>query len=266
MFWGFVLRLLVGAFLAPIVFSFMVVPLLGLLSLTVRKDASKLSPIGYPIFALLFLAQFYFWGMWAAYCAALAVFRAPDVTHAWLYYIVAFLFVTAPVGYLTSKELASAGSVREVRGIQGGATLYSGFAIVAFVAFSVWPGLMVFPYGWFIGLTVPTEGRAARALEEQYFRTLDGWVTRGGPIEEVQGTVVWTCGKLVMLDATPSEKVRLSTSEREEFHFRVDVCMQMTVNRVHPQPVLQKKEMVTMICDTSGRPLFTRLCKQSGLR
>lgn len=268
MFWGFVLRLLVGAFLAPIVLGFVLMPFLGLLALTVRRGNSKLSPLGYPVLALGALAQFYFWGMWAAYCAFLALVRAshPDVTHAWLYYVVAFLFVTTPVGYLMSKELASAGSYREVRGIQSGSVLYSGFAIVAFVAFSVWPGLVAVPYGWFVGFTVPTEGRVANALEEKYFRTLDAWVASGAPIDEVQRAVVQTCGKLVMLNATPSERIRLSTTNREEFHFRVDVCLQMTVNRAYPQPAFEKKEMVAMICDRSGVGLFPRLCKRSGLR
>lgn len=42
-------------------------------------------------------------------------------------------------------------------------------AIVAFVVFSVWPGLMVIPYGWFVGLAAPTEGGAAAEAPPREF-------------------------------------------------------------------------------------------------
>jgi hypothetical protein len=265
MFWGFFFRLLVGSVLAPIAFAFMLMPFIGLMAVTVRGGKPKLSPFAYPVFALALLAQLYFWGMWAAYCAALAIVRAshPDVAHTWLYYVVTFLFVAAPIGYLASKEQPSAALAQEGRGIQRGSTLYSTFAILAFLAFVFWPALMTKPYGWFIGFTVPMEGRAARALEDKYFQTLDSWVERRGPIEDIQSTVAATCGKLVMLDATPSERVRLSTTDREEFHFRVDVCTKMTVNRVHPQPEFENRELVSQICKNAA---FRTLCGRSGLR
>lgn len=268
MFWSFVLRLTVGSCIALIVFGFMLMPLLGLAALTMRRGDSKLSPLGYPVLALSVASQFYFWGMWAAYCASLAVFRAshPDVTHAWLYYVVAFLFGQTPLSYLASKELVSAGSRREVERIKNGLVLYSSFAIAAFLVFSLRPGLMAVPYGWFVGFAVPMEGRAARALEEKYLATLDTWVTRGGRVEDVQGTVVKACGKLVMLNATPGERVRLATIDREDLRFRVAVCTKMTVNRVHPQPEFQKREMVSMVCDPGGLALFLKLCARSGLR
>jgi hypothetical protein len=69
-----------------------------------------------------------------------------------------------------------------------------------------------------------------------------------------------------MLTVSASEKVALSTTQREEFHFRVDVCTKMTVNRVHPQPEFKKKEIVKMLCDESKVILFKKLCSGSGLR
>lgn len=39
---------------------------------------------------------------------------------------------------------------------------------------------------------------ATEQLEEKYFQALDGWVKKGGPINELQDTVVKTCGKLVV--------------------------------------------------------------------
>lgn len=100
----------------------------------------------------------------------------------------------------------------------------------------------------------------AEKLEKRYFDRLDSWVSRGGPKEEAQTQVVETCGKLVMLDATAWQKITFTTTEREEFHFRVDVCLKVAANRVYPQPPLQKPEMVKMICN-SPIVLFRKLCK-----
>jgi hypothetical protein len=71
--------------------------------------------------------------------------------------------------------------------------------------------------------------------------------------------VVETCGKLVMLTTDTLEKIALATTQREEFHFRVDVCTKMTVNRVYPQPEFEKKEIIVMICDESKVMLFRKL-------
>lgn len=103
-------------------------------------------------------------------------------------------------------------------------------------------------------------------LEAQYFGTLDSWVDRGGPVNEVQNTVVETCGKLVMLTVGANERLVLATTQRVEFDLRVDVCTKMTVNRVHPQSEFQKIEIVKTICDESRVALFKKMCHQSGLR
>jgi hypothetical protein len=110
------------------------------------------------------------------------------------------------------------------------------------------------------------EKSATEQREEKYFQTLDGWVKRGGPVNEIQDTVVKTCGKLVMLTASHTEKASLSTIKKDEFHHRVDVCTKMTVNRVHPQPEFEKKEIIRMICDESKVNLFKKLCKRYGFR
>jgi hypothetical protein len=110
------------------------------------------------------------------------------------------------------------------------------------------------------------EKSATEQLEERYFRTLDGWVKRGGPVNEIQDTIVKTCGKLVMVTASHAEKASLSTTKRDEFHHRVDVCTKMTVNRVYAQPEFEKKEIIMMICDESKVSLFKELCKRYGFR
>lgn len=103
-------------------------------------------------------------------------------------------------------------------------------------------------------------------LEKKYFSTLDSWVNSGGKINEVQDIVVKTCGKLVMLTANAPEKVSLATTERDEFHFRVDVCTKMTINRVHPQPEFKNKETIKIICEDNEVVLFKKLCLKSGFK
>lgn len=117
------------------------------------------------------------------------------------------------------------------------------------------------------GLPAEVEGQdPSKRLEERYLKTLDDWVAHGGRFEDVQNTVVWSCGKLVMLTASAREQVGFMASQREEFDLRVDVCTKLTVNRVYQQPEFQKPEIVQLICDQSGVALYTTLCKRSGLR
>lgn len=106
---------------------------------------------------------------------------------------------------------------------------------------------------------------AAAALEHKYLATLSSWVARGGPIAEVQDTIVGTCGKLIMVTASAAERTALTTTDRSEFDMRVDVCTKMTVNRVHPQPEFRDTAIVNAICIRSGVAAYDILCKQSSL-
>jgi hypothetical protein len=106
------------------------------------------------------------------------------------------------------------------------------------------------------------------SLFDLYTKRLDAWVSAGGDIKTVESQVLETCGKLVLTQARAFERIQLLIFYRDEFDFRVDVCMKMTANRLYKQPEFEKPEMVTMICD-DPRPyheLFKRLCQRSGLR
>jgi hypothetical protein len=105
----------------------------------------------------------------------------------------------------------------------------------------------------------------AQDLEKRYLSTLDEWVAKGGPVSEIQERVVGTCGKLILAAASPSERVTLSTTQRDEFDFRVDVCSKMTVHRVHKQPEFENREIIKNICGGNSLPIFKRLCKHSGI-
>lgn len=90
------------------------------------------------------------------------------------------------------------------------------------------------------------------------------WVARG-PLWEGE-KVDDACGKLVMLTATAREKAAFLKTERSEFDIRVDICTNMTVNRLHAQPAFQKPDLVRVICDESSVSLYRRLCIRSGRR
>ena len=106
----------------------------------------------------------------------------------------------------------------------------------------------------------------ADKLEDKYFSVLDGWVERGGRVNEYQSVVLETCGKLVMVTANASEAVALTTTQREEFDFRVDVCAKTTVNRSHHQSEFDDPKIIQTICDDSKVLLLRKLCNRSGLR
>jgi len=103
-------------------------------------------------------------------------------------------------------------------------------------------------------------------LEARYFSELEQWVKKGGPVAEIRSTVLENCGKLVMLFASPVERAELVTTRRDDFHFRVDVCSKMTVNRAHEQPEFKNPEIVSTICGDKTNLLFRKLCVVSGLR
>ena len=103
-------------------------------------------------------------------------------------------------------------------------------------------------------------------LEDKYFYVLDGWVERGGKIDEYQSVVLETCGKLVMATANASEVVAFATTQIEEFDFRVNVCAKTTVHRSHHQSEFDDPKLIRAICDDSKVQLSGKLCKRSGLR
>jgi len=145
---GFVVVLFIADMVAPIVFSFVVVPLAGLGAITVRGGKPTL--FTYPVLALAFVAQAYFWGLWGGACSWLAAGYAasPHAWPAWVYYAFAFGACTGPIGFLLAKERAAAQSVGEVTAIEKGSVLYSLIAILAYVGFSIWPVAAAPLYGW----------------------------------------------------------------------------------------------------------------------
>ena len=116
------------------------------------------------------------------------------------------------------------------------------------------------------GSMANAEKTLAGKLEDKYFSELDGWIARGGMANEFQSIVVQTCGKLVMATANPSEVVVFTTTQREEFDFRVDVCAKTTVHRAHHQSEFDDPKLIQAICDSNKVILFEKLCRRSGLR
>ena len=97
-------------------------------------------------------AQFYYWGLWSAYCSLLTLeyVATPGTSFHWLYYITGFGSCLTPLAYLTSAESRTKESSEEVQGLMNGSILYTGLAIVAYIIFCVWPQLSFYPYAWFL--------------------------------------------------------------------------------------------------------------------
>jgi hypothetical protein len=126
--------------------------------------------------------------------------------------------------------------------------------------------LTVFLLSTFNSSRADAEQTLIDRLEAKYFSVLDEWVERGGKANEYQSVVLETCGKLVMVSANASEAVAFTTTQREEFDFRVDVCAKTTVNRSHHQSEFDDPKIIQAICDDSKVRLLGKLCKRSGLR
>ena len=115
-----------------------------------------------------------------------------------------------------------------------------------------------------LALTVVQIEPFASKLEEMYFQRLDEWVRAKGAIQEVNTVIVPTCGRLVLLLSTIPENVGFLSTQREDWDFHVDMCVQMTVNRVYPQPFLKKAEVIEEICHKNKGRFFATMCRRSG--
>ncbi|MBI3417842.1 MAG: hypothetical protein HY043_21325 [Verrucomicrobia bacterium] len=149
MYWKYFLKFMLADFLCTIVFTFVVVTTLVPLAFGAKvQTAGKILAV--PVIVVSGAAQIYFWGFWAAFCSGFAAKYSamPTVSHRWLYYVTAFFFCTAPLGWLSLEETQVAQSSQERRGIERGTTLYSLVAIAAFLVFCFWPALVEWPYAW----------------------------------------------------------------------------------------------------------------------
>ena len=85
----------------------------------------------------------------------------------------------------------------------------------------------VFIYVFFVTTLI------SEPLFNLYAGLLDNWVASGAKTSSVQSDVVENCGKQpVATQAGFFGYIAMSTFNREELDFRVDVCSKMTVNRV----------------------------------
>jgi hypothetical protein len=119
-----------------------------------------------------------------------------------------------------------------------------------------------------IGLCIALDFLVTVVLRERlyslYTQELDAWVQNGGPQDKIQSNVIPDCAELVVSQAGPV-RAFLLLFDSDDRDFRADVCLQVTVNRVYPQPILQDPKMVAMVCE-SKNDLFRRLCVHAGLK
>ena len=155
MFWKFIITMIVADFVCTIAFSLLVVAIMSPLLLAARKERAAI-PVAVVVAILGGALQIYFWGLWAAFCCATAAkFSAlPEVSYHWVYYVIAFMCCTAPLGYLASQEVAAAENAAEANNTRRGTSMYGAIAIGAFILFCIWPNLYSWPYSWALAYLV----------------------------------------------------------------------------------------------------------------
>ena len=137
----FFILLVVYSLLATVVFSFLMMPVIGLMVV-----GSRVRVLAYPIMGIAVLVQLYFWGLWAALCSVQASNWAADSSVPFLYYLMALFAVSSPIMNMARKEM-SGQSARAAQGIMTGSVFYGLFAVVAYLVFSIWPVVRQGAYG-----------------------------------------------------------------------------------------------------------------------
>lgn len=147
-YWRMLFSLITADFIATIIFSFILMVLLlpiYLVSLISEKFSEKFALLlYYPFIIITVIGQFYFWIIWASFCAYTVNYHidSPSVIHLWLYYVTGFFAVSAPIIWFGAKESRLTESDLENKSNQKGTVVYSLFAIIGYVVFCVWPELM----------------------------------------------------------------------------------------------------------------------------
>jgi len=125
-------------------------------------------------------------------------------------------------------------------------------------------GLVIAAIGIFLVLTFLITNVFQEKFFGFYLSKLDAWVVSGGPTGAIQTQVIGNCGKLVMSQAGFFSALNFMSFNREEFHFKTDVCLKITVNRVYKQPEFENPRTVQTICAGSD-DFLRRMCSHSGL-
>lgn len=141
----FFLTSLLASVVFPFVYSFLILPVVGVAIATLvlkgEEGLNQRPPVALLVVGFVVVA--YVLCGWAAFVSGLARYFAanPAVIHAWLYYLTGFFFCMSPLGYMASKE-------RDAESLL--TCLHTGVVAIAFVTFSIWPVLARWLYGWFL--------------------------------------------------------------------------------------------------------------------
>lgn len=146
----FCLLLAVSGFGFTLLYSLLQMPVMGLAVLASRWPwllRALVLPLG--LFVQLFGVL-----LWASAVAGktLVTVNSPAVSHAWLYWVIAFFAAFAPIQYMAAKErradIVHEGKVNPRK--ESAAMLWTAVVVVGFLAFALYPPLMVALYGWFL--------------------------------------------------------------------------------------------------------------------
>lgn len=152
MFWNFFFRLLIASFIAPFVFAFLMLPVMGLALVLGLVKGKTQKFIQYPILFIIGILTLYVYGMWSAFCSSTVLLFSSleGVKHVWLYHFVGFTTCTSLISFLANKESTMAQSSEEYYEIRRDAGIHALVPIVGYIVFSIWPRVMGFLYGWFL--------------------------------------------------------------------------------------------------------------------
>lgn len=147
----FLLMMFIGAIVTPIALAVTILPLLPLLYLA--QLPRVFGRISAPIVAIVFISgHLLVFGAWAAICSNAVVYysRESSVPTA-VFWLLAFIFVNTPIGFLQHKELQSEPSTDRQRPIMLGTLAYSLLASLLFLIFSIFPATRDGAFGWLLG-------------------------------------------------------------------------------------------------------------------
>lgn len=154
-YWKMLLYLGIGAFIAAFLFVrlavFATILIVGLTKEAVKDrygSTGKLILIT-PLFIISIGLQFYFWVLWASFCAFNVFYfmGSPLVTYKWLYYLTGFIALSPPLSYIAYRENGMEDySKNEIKG----AGIYFLISTAAYLLFCIFPKLLDYKFISFI--------------------------------------------------------------------------------------------------------------------
>ncbi|MBN2126186.1 MAG: hypothetical protein JW821_17940 [Deltaproteobacteria bacterium] len=152
MVWDIAIRLVAGSFVITLFLAAFFVAFLRLFLFRLEPERAKWIPAVNLGLLGMNLVKLYVLGMWAAFCvhSVLGATNSTGSRYGWVFVAIGCLFCLGPLVTMVVKFAPLAGKHRQLRGLWKGLVSHSAFALLLYVLFSIWPSLVLWPYGWFV--------------------------------------------------------------------------------------------------------------------